>query len=201
MSGSEETKPQPSRLERIAAAKKDVDVSHIAGNASDDIKRFVNPSLIYLSSKRGPTSFGAPITQRMKLSEVSIVKKAEEPTREEGRVVCLLTVEEDMLNGSGILHGGCSAFLVDICSTLADIALSLHTTGKPGWNVSQSISTIYHSPAKLGDELRIVNTTLTVGARAVSARTEIWNDTHHRLVVSGVHVKMAPSPPPDKSKL
>lgn len=94
MSGSTGTQSSPSRAERIAAASKGVDVSHIAGNASDDIKRFLNPASIYLSSERSKSSFGAPITQRMRLSEVSIVKKAEEPTREEGRVICLLTVEE-----------------------------------------------------------------------------------------------------------
>ena len=87
-----------------------------------------------------------------------------------------------------------AAALLFRCSTLADIALCLHTTGKPGWNVSQSISTIYHSPAVLyvpypteallffwqlrrGDELRIVNTTLTVGSRAVSCRTEVCQGT------------------------
>ncbi|KAJ7839312.1 hypothetical protein B0H13DRAFT_1454238, partial [Mycena leptocephala] len=49
-----------------------------------------------------------------------------------------------------------------------------------------------HSPATVGETLRIVNTTMTVGARALSARTEIWNATKHRLVASGVHIKMKP---------
>jgi hypothetical protein len=66
-----------------------------------------------------------------------------------------------------------------------------------------------------------VNTTLTVGSRVESVRTEasivfifilfhlqvstdlffggpllkIWNVTHHRLVASGVHIKMPPSQP------
>ena len=71
-----------------------------------------------------------------------------------------------------------------------------------------------------GDRIRLVNTTLTVGSRVESVRTEasiiyffylqvspikyfcfpwadikIWNVTHHRLVASGVHVKMPPSQP------
>ena len=95
MSGKEGSKASSSsRFDQIAAARKGIDVSQVAGNASDDIKRFLDPTLIYLSSERAKTSFGAPITQRIRLSEVSIVKKAEEPTKEEGRVVCLLTVGE-----------------------------------------------------------------------------------------------------------
>jgi len=65
--------------------------------------------------------------------------------------------------------------------------------------VSQSLNIVYRSPAILGDTLRIVNTSVTAGARAVSSRTEIWNATHHRLVASGVHVQMKPSEP--KAKL
>src|ERR1700761_1357756 len=63
-----------------------------------------------------------------------------------------------------------------------------------------------------GDKLRIVNTSIAIGARALSARAEacsnipllllsltyeaeqIWNVTKHRLVASGVHIKMQPSP-------
>ena len=77
-----------------------------------------------------------------------------------------------------------------------------------------------------GDRIRLVNTTLTVGSRVESMQTEasiyfifilspsfddqlptplfffsladikIWNVTHHRLVASGVHIKMRPSQPP-----
>ena len=74
-----------------------------------------------------------------------------------------------------------------------------------------------------GDRLRLVNTTLTmpVGSRVETVRTEasvfylyfslvqvltnnllfpgdikMWNVTHHRLVASGVHVKMPYSRPP-----
>lgn len=129
---------------------------------------------------------------------MSIVKKAEEPTKEEGRVVCSLVVTEDMLNGSGTMHGGCAAFLIDYCSSLVDTAYSVTVSGKPIFSVSQALNVVYHSPAVLGDKLRIVNTTITTGARASSARTEIWNETHRRLVASGIHVKMQPSAPKTK---
>ncbi|PBK63426.1 uncharacterized protein ARMOST_05952 [Armillaria ostoyae] len=171
------------------------DVSSIAGNVSDEIKRIVGfPMRIFrMTTDEGePTGFGATFTSGMTVSEVSMVPKAEEPTKQEGRVVCKLVVTEDMINGAMTIHGGCSAYLVDICSTLAIIAYTL-ASGRPVNTVSQSINMMYHSPAGLGEELRIVNTTMTIGSKTLIARTEIWSDTTKRLVASGVHSKMEPS--------
>ncbi|KAF8644452.1 hypothetical protein AX16_008451 [Volvariella volvacea WC 439] len=139
--------------------------------------------------------FGDSIVKRLMTTEVSINQKAEEPKKLEGRVVCEITVDEDMINGAGNVHGGCLAFLIDACSTLSLTALRASQTGVPFYGVSQSLNIVYHSPAGMGEKLRLVNTTMTAGARAVSARTEVWNDTHHRLVASGVHIKMEPSEP------
>ncbi|KAG6844358.1 hypothetical protein H0H87_007539 [Tephrocybe sp. NHM501043] len=175
------------------------DISQVAGNAPNDVKAAVADTSMFFARRidgvTGPI-FGEAITKRMIVTEVSIDKKAEEPLKTEGRVVCELTVEEDMVNGGGNIHGGCSAFLVDICSSMCLMALRLATSGEYEGSVSQSLNIVYHSPAGLGERLRIVNTTMTMGARATSARTEIWNTTHHRLVSSGVHIKMKPSPPP-----
>ncbi|KAF8076883.1 HotDog domain-containing protein [Lyophyllum atratum] len=178
----------------------DFDVSKIAGNASDDVKSAVADTSFYyayahtLDGVTGPI-FGESIMKRVVVTEVSVEKKAEESKKLEGRVVCELTVEDDMVNGGGNIHGGCSAFLIDMCSTMALIALGMTNTGEVNGSVSQSLNVVYHSPAGLGDRLRLVNTTMTLGGRAQSARTEIWNVTHHRLVSSGVHIKMQPSPP------
>ena len=59
------------------------------------------------------------------------------------------TLFVDMINGGGNIHGGCSAFLVDVCSSLSLSALSLVTEGKEYLSVSQAINMIYHSPAVL----------------------------------------------------
>ncbi|KAJ7279028.1 hypothetical protein C8J57DRAFT_1305321 [Mycena rebaudengoi] len=143
----------------------------ISGNASPQIKEFFSELSNVFGSRRvnDKPAFGNDIATRLSVTHASIDKKADEPLKEEGKVVCELIVTEDMLNGGGNVHGGCSTF------------------------VSQSLNMVYHSPATLGDKLRIVNTTITVGARAMSARTEIWNATHHRLVASGIHIKMQPS--------
>ncbi|KAJ7682938.1 HotDog domain-containing protein [Mycena rosella] len=162
----------------------------IIGNIDDGMKEMLSDLTNFFGKRRNnKPAFGDDITARMVVTHASVQDKADEPHKKEGRVVCELVVTEDMLNGGGSVHGGCSAFLIDMCSTLSLIIFS-HVP-----SVSQSLNIVYHSPAGLGEKLRIVNTTMTVGARAMSARTEIWNDTHHRLVASGVHIKMQPSAP------
>ncbi|EDR00370.1 uncharacterized protein LACBIDRAFT_314361 [Laccaria bicolor S238N-H82] len=176
-----------------------LDISHIAGNASPEIKRFLGyPSLFFgshMSANVDSPIFGEEIQKRIKVTELSVDEKREEASRLEGRVVAEIVVAEDMLNGNGTLHGGCIAWLIDMCSSLALTALRMTTSGKFQMSVTQSLNVVYHSPASLGDKIRLVNTTLTLGARAHSVRTEIWNDTHRRLVASGVHIKMLPSAP------
>ncbi|KAJ7777597.1 HotDog domain-containing protein [Mycena maculata] len=166
----------------------------VTGNADEKVKEMLSdPTTVF--GLRGPNhkpTFGNSILERIIVTHASVDSKAEEPLKKEGRVICELIVTEDMLNGGGNVHGGCSALLIDVCSTLA--LLAYQERKKPdSVNVSQSLNIVYHSPATIGEKLRIVNTTMTVGARAMSARTEIWNATQHRLVASGVHIKMQPS--------
>ncbi|KAF7368631.1 4HBT domain-containing protein [Mycena venus] len=158
----------------------------ISGNLNPEtLKYFSDIPHFFGVNRKG---FGDSIIRRLVVTHASVDQKAEEPLKQEGRIVCELIVTEDMLNGGGNVHGGCSAFLIDVCSTFSILALQ---PGRP--TVSQSLNIVYHSPATLGETLRIVNTTIAVGARAISARTEIWNATKHRLVASGVHIKMEPS--------
>ncbi|EGN94327.1 hypothetical protein SERLA73DRAFT_188142 [Serpula lacrymans var. lacrymans S7.3] len=172
------------------------DLSLIEGNTSLDFKQVLFRSLDERRNKAiSPKGFEREITSRLTWKEVSLVRKAEEPEKLEGRVVMEIIVEEDMLNAADNLHGGCSGLLVDNCSTMANVVLGQAMGEEAKLGVSLSINIMYHSPAALGDKLRIVSTTLTMGARAMSSRCEIWNDTRHRLVVSGVHSKMAGSPP------
>jgi len=177
----------------------EVDISKVSGNASENVKSLIASPTLYLSSQvggpQGPL-FGGAILKRVVVTEVSVNEKAEEPQRLEGRVVCEIEVEEDMVNGGGNIHGGCSAFLIDMCSTMSLVALKLATSGECQGGVSQSLNIVYHSPARVGEKLRLVNTTLTMGARAFSARTEMWSLAHHRLVASGVHIKMQSSSGP-----
>jgi len=75
------------------------DLSHISGNATDDIKRILgNPGRFYrqLQPENTPPMFGDSILTRMVVTEISINNKAEEPKKVEGRVVLELDVAEGM---------------------------------------------------------------------------------------------------------
>ncbi|KAF9226814.1 hypothetical protein BS17DRAFT_776168 [Gyrodon lividus] len=181
-----------------------VDIAAIGGNASQELKQSV-VDLVTAAAKsnraKGLRGFEPGIASRVEWTEISVSQKAEEPEKLEGRVVFEITVEDDMLNGGGTLHGACSALLIDNCSTMPIALLSIATTGKADLGVSQSLNILLHAPAVTGDRLRIVSTTMTLGNRTMSARCEIWNVTHHRLVASGVHTKMCASNPKVSSKL
>ncbi|EIW76237.1 hypothetical protein CONPUDRAFT_63918 [Coniophora puteana RWD-64-598 SS2] len=135
------------------------------------------------------------IADRPVLTEVSINPKAEEPKKDEGRVVYEVTVEEDMLNAGRILHGACIGQLIDNCSTMPIFLMGLAKNGVPEMGVSQAINISYHSPALLGEKLRIVSTTTVMNKQALSANCEVWNVTSNRLVASGTHTKMVASTP------
>ena len=68
------------------------DISQIAGNASDDIKRTIgNPGSFFHVNH---SEFGGSILKRMKIVEVSLNRKAEEEKKMEARVVVELDVME-----------------------------------------------------------------------------------------------------------
>ncbi|PIL35073.1 hypothetical protein GSI_02861 [Ganoderma sinense ZZ0214-1] len=137
--------------------------------------------------------FAYSVGSRTRLKEVALY------TRDgDGKTQCKLTyvttVQEDMINMNRTMHGGCAVYLIDTCSGAALIVLAM-ATGKPTNSVSQALNTTFHAPAPYGVELEIVNRTTSLGARVVSAVTEIWDVTNGRLCVTGAHHKMAPSQP------
>jgi len=177
------------------------DISTVTGNAPDNIKLFLG-NIVKLFANRTLNSFGKEIELRLKVTELSIITKADEPTKLEARAVLEIDVTEDMANHMGIIHGACLAFLIDSCSSyFALVAFHLHQTGQIHRSLSQSLNIVFHSPAAIGDRIRLINTTLTVGSRVESVRTEVWNVTHHRLVATAVHVKMQGSQPRAKAAL
>ncbi|THV03377.1 Thioesterase/thiol ester dehydrase-isomerase [Dendrothele bispora CBS 962.96] len=177
------------------------DPSTITGNASLEIKTHLC-DLLALPIRQPEYQkkiFATTCMTGMRLTEVGTRPMVDEPEREEARVVMELVVREEMMNFANTVHGGCIAYLVDFCSSLALVVLRTKQKGElASISVSQSMNVVFHSPALLGDTLRIVNSTITSGSRVMTARTEIWDDTHHRLVATGVHVKMEPSPPKAK---
>ncbi|KAJ3770360.1 hypothetical protein FB446DRAFT_172303 [Lentinula raphanica] len=122
-------------------------------------------------------------------------------------LICEVDVSPDMANNHHLLHGGCTAFLVDMCSSLSVVALTMmrRSIKSPSPAVqnhpaqfdmlSQSMNVVYHSPSQVGDRLRIVSTTMPMRELVsnVCVQTEIWSTTQHRLVASGVQNMMTMS--------
>ncbi|KAI4460181.1 thioesterase superfamily member-related [Holotrichia oblita] len=76
-----------------------------------------------------------------------------------GSVTAELKVEEEHVNVMGTMHGGLSATLVDVISSMG---LLTHQAGlKPAVSVNMNLS--YFSAAKLGDTVQIVAETLKTG--------------------------------------
>ncbi|KAI6040432.1 hypothetical protein EDC04DRAFT_1510653 [Pisolithus marmoratus] len=166
-------------------------IDDVTGNASPTTKEHVTLWFLHMCSSGG--GFGIRSAKSLKLIEVSILPKVDEPKRQEARIVLEMTVTEDMLNLAGNMHGACITYLVDICSTLPILALS-HAQGGAGLpGVSQHIDMIFHAPASLGDKLKLITTTITIGGRTASSRIDLWDTTHHRLIASGTQVKMEAS--------
>ncbi|KAI0745861.1 HotDog domain-containing protein [Earliella scabrosa] len=136
-------------------------------------------------------SFANSVGRKLELKEVD-VRKRERDGKVQAQVTYALAVGDDMLNIAGTMHGGCAAYLVDLCTSIALVLLS-DVMGKPTFFVSHALHTTFHAPMLLGTTLEIVNTTVAYGARTVSAVTEIWDVTNGRLCATGAHHKMVPS--------
>jgi hypothetical protein len=69
-------------------------LSPIAGNVCDELKKILDPVTLYNGIRAGEPIFGHSITARLQLLEISVIPMVEEPTRQEGRVVCSLDVTD-----------------------------------------------------------------------------------------------------------
>ncbi|KZS98599.1 hypothetical protein SISNIDRAFT_462498 [Sistotremastrum niveocremeum HHB9708] len=185
-------------------------MASISGNAPQHLKQHI--AQLFEWNYDG-VRFATSIASRVKLTEITINESPPQPgadskakTARTAIVIAETTVEQDMVNGAGNMHGGCVAYVVDICSSIPMIALAKPVKvtktadgeekveyGRSG--VSQALNLVYHAPAPVGTPLRIVSTSLAVGGRAMSSRCEVWDTKTNRLVASGVHTKMVPTIP------
>lgn len=166
------------------------------GDLPEEIRQKLVSALTFLTR---PDDFLDNIMMQLKAKELRVYDR-EEDGKKHARIVFELVVQKGMTNPLNSIHGGCAAYLVDVCSSVALSLLSIATNG-PVELVSQSLNMVYHAGAPVGSKLEIVNVTTSSGSRVVSARTEIWDATHRRLVASGTHIKMKPGAPKPKPKL
>ncbi|KAJ4478426.1 hypothetical protein J3R30DRAFT_2898811 [Lentinula aciculospora] len=147
------------------------------------------------------TSFGAEIGKDIKLTSANVFLPDELEGKSEAEVakakksaetetVCEIDVTKDMCNIYGTLHGGCAAYIIDLCSSTSIVCYGLYT-GADGTGVSSSMNIHWHRPITLGKKLKIVSNTVFVDGLIRNARSELRDRQTDRLYVSAVHSTMA----------
>ncbi|KAI0036992.1 HotDog domain-containing protein [Vararia minispora EC-137] len=169
-----------------------LDVSHIAGNAPNEAKRLVwNVFTTY--GIVSDETFGASVGKAVRFVEANINRRGGYTTCDvlHPAMVFHLTTCIDMLNGAGMMHGGCIAYLIDNCASTPLVVLGI-VKDMNGVGVTQNMQVTYHSPAPLGTILQIVSTSVTLGSRVMTARCEIFDKDNGRVVASAFLSKMQP---------
>ncbi|XP_004549285.1 acyl-coenzyme A thioesterase 13 [Maylandia zebra] len=101
-----------------------------------------------------------------------------------GKVVCEMRVEEEHTNRGGTLHGGLTATLVDIVST---IAIMHSERGAPGVSVDMNIT--YMNAAKMGEDVLITAQVLKQGRSLAFATVDLTNKVTGKIIAQGRHTK------------
>lgn len=103
----------------------------------------------------------------------------------EGKCVAELKVEEEHQNTGGTLHGGMTATMVDIVSTLA--LMTNEKNPSPGVSVDLHVS--YLKAAKLGEEILVEASTVKAGRNLAFLHVDIKNKATGDLIATGSHTK------------
>ncbi|KAM3596528.1 uncharacterized protein V6R79_016095 [Siganus canaliculatus] len=101
-----------------------------------------------------------------------------------GKVVCELRVEEEHTNRGGTLHGGLTATLVDVISTLA---IMNSERAAPGVSVDMNIT--YMSAAKIGEDILITAQVLKQGRTLAFATVDLTSKPTGKPIAQGRHTK------------
>ncbi|XP_037084960.1 acyl-coenzyme A thioesterase 13-like [Pollicipes pollicipes] len=109
----------------------------------------------------------------------NVVVVAAEP----GQLKAQFTVAEEHLNAGGTLHGGYTAYLVDVLSTAALMTVPPNLAG-----VSVDLSVAYMKAAKAGDVVTVDALTLKVGRQLGFSSVDLRNDAG-QLLAQGKHTK------------
>ncbi|KAJ3498105.1 hypothetical protein NMY22_g19633 [Coprinellus aureogranulatus] len=123
------------------------DTSTIAGNAPDYVKQ-LNYNTYIAYGVGDADCFGHAVGKSVKFVEVNINRKRERNDRLEATTIAEVAVTRHMLNGAGMLHGGCIAYIIDNCCSTPLVVLGL-IQNTNGVGVTQSMNVLFHSPAPL----------------------------------------------------
>lgn len=101
-----------------------------------------------------------------------------------GKVVCELQVAEEHTNRAGTLHGGMTATLVDVIST---VAIMNSERGAPGVSVDMNIT--YMNAAKIGEAVLITAQVLKQGKTLAFATVDLTSKATGKIIAQGRHTK------------
>ncbi|KAG2057953.1 hypothetical protein BDR06DRAFT_1004642 [Suillus hirtellus] len=167
------------------------DASQIQGNVSPYVKQLIlNTFNAYGAGDEH--CFGHSVAKAVKFIDISAHESHEKQGRMEATTIAEVIVSKSMLNGAGMLHGGCLAFLIDNCCSTPLVVLGL-LQNINGVGVTQSMNIIFHSPGSVGSCLRIISTSIAMGGRIMSARCEVINKKTGSVVASAYLNKMQPA--------
>ncbi|KAJ6473896.1 HotDog domain-containing protein [Mycena sanguinolenta] len=165
----------------------------IAGSVPDYAKQLVC-NVFYSYGVGEKENFGHAVGRATRFVEMRVEEKAlsDGPKgRMEAVTVAEVRVTKQMLNGAGMLHGGCVTYLVDICGSGPLVLLGvLNKTN--GVGVTQGLNVLFHAPAPVGAILRITCSSISMGGRVMSARCEIKDKASGHPVASAFLTKMQP---------
>lgn len=109
---------------------------------------------------------------------------------------CEMTIEQRHVNALGTLHGGCTATLVDVVSSLALLSTPPHRL-----SVSVELNVSYLRGVKLGDDILIEARNLKSGKNLAFLEVAIKRKSDGQLVATGKHTKFIPETESSKSLL
>ncbi|KAJ7473478.1 HotDog domain-containing protein [Mycena latifolia] len=170
-----------------------IDLASIGGNAPAYVKQLCCNTFYAYGVGVDPQAFGYPVGRATRFVDMSIERSRERAGRLEATTVAELTVTKHMLNGAGMLHGGCVTYLIDNCCSTPLVVLGVFQNTN-GVGVTQAMNVLFHAPAPLGSQLRIISTSISMGGRIMTSRCEIVDKTTGRIVASAFLNKMQPQP-------
>ncbi|KAF8914393.1 hypothetical protein CPB84DRAFT_86798 [Gymnopilus junonius] len=145
------------------------DISKIRGNISDEAKRYCLRIFDFHVSTPG-NSYGADVGGCLRLVEINVQPGRENTTFAE--TVFEVTIRKDMCNIFRILHGACAAYIVDLCSVSALVALGT-ALGFDATGVSQSMNLIWHHPIRLEENVKVISMSMSVKEKVRTMRCEV----------------------------
>ncbi|KAF5366126.1 hypothetical protein D9757_010941 [Collybiopsis confluens] len=141
------------------------DISTVRGNAPDYVKQLNYNTYFSYGVGESEDTFGSKAGKAVRFVDVNIIERH---GRLEATTVAELMVSKHMLNGAGMIHGGCIAYLIDNTPL---VVLGL-VKGVNGVGVTQNMNVTFHSPAPIGTCLRIESTSVSLGGRVMTSKCE-----------------------------